>query len=749
MKFYHSRLLWKYFVSYFCVLMIPLILLGFFVFDFFTNYLESDIIKNNRDMLNQAQNLVDSQIQEIKDISFRISSDPDLTPYTVKKNAYGGMLVVQALKNYKSTTNSIYDLFFYIRGDRFIYSPVSSYTPDRLMHDKYNYKDWNVDDFKKTINTSASPIIRSAEEVKENRSNEKFITFIVPIPVYEPSPYGTVIFQVKEKMLSVLSEGILKNYNGNIIIYDNSGQMVSSLKNASYMHLPEFKKLLLSNKGIQSKNVVFNGEQYLLSVEKSKRSNWTYMTLIPTREIMGKVSDMKWKVMAGLIVLLLLGSAVIYYLSFKQYNPIKQLKELAEAKWSGKIGNFNEIEVVRLIVNHLSDNNQNLSEQIQSSKTALRDLFLFKLLKGQIYNMEEFNAHSKEVQLSFTKPYFMVVMFCIHQTNGFRKDEFISFLERNLPDELEGYVKDSMDDNSVVLLLASEQSEFILVKNQMEALKRSIHEEWELQVTVGVGSSYQEPYLIGKSYMEALTAINYRLIMGNSKVICFSEISDKVYNIDDYPKKEIELLELALKREEIDRVADMIGKIIQYIKIGNISIFMARSLCYDVINTIIKTMFEMNTSKLINKDNYPDVIALLKFETVEELEYEVRRVCSDILQCIKENNKSRNVDLKTRIIMYIQDNYCNSSFSVQKLADNFEISASYLSRYFKEQTAHSVSDYVHGLRIKQAEELLKTSDESLQSIVYKVGYYDVSSFIRKFKGVSGLTPGEYRKMHKV
>ena len=36
----------------------------------------------------------------------------------------------------------------------------------------------------------------------------------------------------------------------------------------------------------------------------------------------------------------------------------------------------------------------------------------------------------------------------------------------------------------------------------------------------------------------------------------------------------------------------------------------------------------------------------------------------------------------------------------------------------------------------------------LQMVSESVGYYNLNSFIRRFKQITGATPGEYRKAHQ-
>ena len=57
----------------------------------------------------------------------------------------------------------------------------------------------------------------------------------------------------------------------------------------------------------------------------------------------------------------------------------------------------------------------------------------------------------------------------------------------------------------------------------------------------------------------------------------------------------------------------------------------------------------------------------------------------------------------------------------------------------------TILDYITLLRIEKAKKLIENSGESIQYISEQVGYINVSSFIRRFKQVTGKTPGEFRK----
>ncbi|MBY9080720.1 helix-turn-helix domain-containing protein [Paenibacillus sp. HN-1] len=98
------------------------------------------------------------------------------------------------------------------------------------------------------------------------------------------------------------------------------------------------------------------------------------------------------------------------------------------------------------------------------------------------------------------------------------------------------------------------------------------------------------------------------------------------------------------------------------------------------------------------------------------------------------------------ILRYIRNNYQTADLSM--LAQHFNLSKGYLSRYIKAETGYSFSALLQQLRMKEAADILKNSSISIEEIVASVGYTDISNFYRKFKLLFGTTPSEFRKHYR-
>lgn len=98
-----------------------------------------------------------------------------------------------------------------------------------------------------------------------------------------------------------------------------------------------------------------------------------------------------------------------------------------------------------------------------------------------------------------------------------------------------------------------------------------------------------------------------------------------------------------------------------------------------------------------------------------------------------------------KIMDYIQE-HLSEKITIQLLSRKFFISPTFLKENFHRACGMPVHTWLIQQRIKRAQELLCTTQMPIQEIARAVGYESISQFHAAFKGYSGVTPGQYRKM---
>lgn len=93
---------------------------------------------------------------------------------------------------------------------------------------------------------------------------------------------------------------------------------------------------------------------------------------------------------------------------------------------------------------------------------------------------------------------------------------------------------------------------------------------------------------------------------------------------------------------------------------------------------------------------------------------------------------------------FIDQNF-TETISLETVANQFNVNKSYLLRLFKDNIGLTVNNYILQNRILMAKNELRFSNKTLDVIAEECGFDSANYFIRIFKKIEGLTPGEYRK----
>lgn len=89
--------------------------------------------------------------------------------------------------------------------------------------------------------------------------------------------------------------------------------------------------------------------------------------------------------------------------------------------------------------------------------------------------------------------------------------------------------------------------------------------------------------------------------------------------------------------------------------------------------------------------------------------------------------------------------HCCLGISLKDVADAIHMHPAYLATKMKRATGSTVGEWITRYRLKSAQSLLANTDETVEQICIKVGWQDVTHFIRQFKKAYQKTPAVWRK----
>ena len=108
---------------------------------------------------------------------------------------------------------------------------------------------------------------------------------------------------------------------------------------------------------------------------------------------------------------------------------------------------------------------------------------------------------------------------------------------------------------------------------------------------------------------------------------------------------------------------------------------------------------------------------------------------SDFHKINKQSTKSASIK---NVMAIIEKEYPNPNLSLAYIAEKLDMNASSISREFKHKTNTKYIEYLTGVRIEKAKELLGQG-MSVEDVIQNCGYFNVSSFKRAFKKHTNMT----------
>ena len=96
------------------------------------------------------------------------------------------------------------------------------------------------------------------------------------------------------------------------------------------------------------------------------------------------------------------------------------------------------------------------------------------------------------------------------------------------------------------------------------------------------------------------------------------------------------------------------------------------------------------------------------------------------------------------VINYISEHYCEKIY-VEKLSDMINVSPDYFTKMFKTSIGKTPIDYINGLRVNKAMELLYSTKKSMGEIAEEIGFCNPNYFHKIFKQYIDVSPLAYRK----
>jgi len=755
-------------------MMIVTIVVGSISYAVTVNSVKESVEDYNTAMLQQTKTVIDEKVMSVNRLAIQLAFNPYIlkTAYETSvddnQNSYTISKIIDILKAGSSSNEFIDGLYVFYPMSDVVVNDEGKFTTEFFLNEIMPYENLAIVQWKNVFKSKDLKGFKPVEKINYKTYTTEILPFYQPLSTYtQNSSLGAVVVYIdKEKINELLEQ---------INIYENSAVFVLNRKNEIIMSSGNNKlQDVIRTVDTNDKSQYYSDSEFdkvVVTSEKSESSGWRYVSVVPSSTYYSKASYVINVVVIITFIQLVLGVFLALIMTQRSYKPIRKtydkLMELLGIKKSNEYDSVDHFSFIEQMTATTIRENAIIKESMEKARPVLKADLVNQLLRGTSYGNKVLEEDFKNLGIDFKGEKFVVIKIHIDDCSEFVESStlqemaLVKLVIGNIMEEVAQKHFDTMFldldyENSVMLLNINENSDngwqeepnlYEMIMNVIKESQNYITDKFSIFISVGISSVHQGRNEINLCFREAEEALGFRLIRGNGSITSFSELKEDegryIYSI----QTEINLIN-SVKTGDFEKVIEILDMVFQEnSKSVSLSLNMTRCLFFDVVSTAIKIVDELHISRdpVFGEDLEP-ISQILKCETAEEMNIKLREFYKYICDYINSNKKSHNIDLRDRIINYIEEYYMDNSLSLISLSDSLKLNPTYVSYFFKEQVGENFINYISKLRIKKAKEIMANTNISIQEIAEKVGYANSGVFIRAFKKYEGNTPGRYREL---
>jgi len=140
-------------------------------------------------------------------------------------------------------------------------------------------------------------------------------------------------------------------------------------------------------------------------------------------------------------------------------------------------------------------------------------------------------------------------------------------------------------------------------------------------------------------------------------------------------------------------------------------------------------------------------ILQVKMRNLIESRRKIKQLFGSTADMPSENKMHNTLDQEfiSKAYKILEKNYVEHQFSVEQFAQEMFVSQSLLYKKIKALTDLNITDFINTYKLKKAVGFIKTTNDPISDIAYKVGFNDPKYFSRIFKKFYGMSPSEFSK----
>jgi two-component system, response regulator YesN len=398
-----------------------------------------------------------------------------------------------------------------------------------------------------------------------------------------------------------------------------------------------------------------------------------------------------------------------------------------------------------------------LNSQLSQSLPLLKERFLERLVAVGL-SKAEIEERFAYFGLPPVSPLYLVLVadiddFGDRELHSYEHDvEFLRFAAFDIFKEMlerDDVMLFRTREERMIAIISGQENESLLYEqafSRAEEVRYQIEKYLKFTVTIGIGRACDYVEQLPLSYRSALSVLDYRFLLGKNQVLSILDMEGKPTiplppNLD-WDRK----LASAVKTGSLQDAYQLIENGVTELKTSLAPIEACFLQMQKVVLSLMNSIQELVVhDQEASFDRQMKLMDVYRFKTLDEIEIWLKEIVRSVMTTISESRSHFTNMQIHRAVEYIDTNYANDKMSLQDLCRHVLMSTSYFSLVFKQHTGETFIEYLTGVRIATAKELLHNTTLKFYEIAEQVGYKDPNYFSILFKKHTGMTPKDYRE----
>lgn len=678
-----SRVFKRYVLSYLSVVLAVCMALGLALVRVASDQLRQAETEVYQARLAQTADYIERQLSTMEDIRLDVKTRLPFQPFYLNRQKTNEFELLDAFSRYAGFSPWIEEYYLWYQDDGKVFGTRSTYS-ERIFFQRV-MKGLSAERMTEALPEAGKMLF----QVPETRSD----TLMIALPFYFgtariPTGRCTLIFLVKLAQLRQTIWQMTGQPSDSGFALEYEGQTVLSTLTA---------ERTLSGQGTKEKARVVIEEPSIAGLER-----------------LGSFE----RLMIWIVVLaVLLGTAIAVYAAWRSYQPIRKLY----AKYGGSQKPSNELQTLEeLLSNSLKRNSfsqkqiEEQMEQLDLQQSWLKQQLVMMLITGN--DSPVVKELIQKMGFEMSHAHFALCFLYLQGDEGDRTG-LVRSIEDFSDEECTLYAAELQENREYIVLMNFQEEE--QCRELLELLSDSL-ESRNLSVRVQWSRTCSQLNEIASAAIETLNTPPVALAVDNAEA-----------EEEDALEQMAALTESGSTSQALALLETMIAQTENRYPSYLMRIYM--------LNRLVQQMMTLASREGVtlppkSPGQDPDSVR----ETLEQL---VRALCRKGAQ-----RSSAEKPEGGKTAAYVREHCLDGDISLSSTAEALGISTKQVSRLLRMEVDMTFKEYLLHLRMSAAQDFLREEGLSIAETAGRVGYFNISHFIKCFKAYTGMTPGEWKKL---